>query len=217
MAGFNERLNAVEVKFSNRYDELEKNFTKSKNEMDDMKVTTDDLIRFKDQQERTALQSEPYSKRQNILIHGIEEDKKSVWENRDITIQKLKNFMKDELEMDFDKVPIVDFHRLPQQPLCKLGKRITRPIIVELAYMEDETAIYKAAKNLKKYNRTRREMKQSSPYVYITDHLPRAFQEQRKKLFPYLNKARADKQKTKWPIENVEYCLYVDNEMVNFN
>ena len=217
MAGFNKRLNTVEVKFSNRYDELEKNFTKSKNEMDDMKVTIDDLIRFKDQQEQTALH-ESYSKRQNILIHGIEEeDKKSVWENRDITIQKLKTFMKDGLEMDFDKVPIVDFHRLPQQPLCKLGKRITRPIIVKLAYMEDKTAIYNAAKNLKKYNRTRREMKQSSPYVYITDHLPRAFQEQRKKLFPYFNKARADKQKTKWQIENGEYCLHVDNEKVNLN
>ena len=178
MDGFNERLNAVEVKFSNRCEELEKNFTKSKNEMNDMKVTTNDLIRFKDQQEQTALQNESYSKCQNILIHGIEEDEKSVWENRDITIQKLKIFMKDGLEMDFDKVPIVDFHRIPQQPLFKLGKRITRPIIVKLAYMEDKTAIYKAAKNLKKYNRTRREMKQSSPYVYITDHLPCAFQEE---------------------------------------
>ena len=78
MDGFNERLNAVEVKFSNRYDKLEKNFTKSKNEMNDMKVTIDDLIRFKDQQEQTALQNESYNKRQNILIHGIEEDEKSV-------------------------------------------------------------------------------------------------------------------------------------------
>ena len=82
-----------------------------------MKVTIDDLIRFKDQQERTALQNDSYSKRQNILIHGIEKDEKLVWENRDIAIQKLKTFMKDGLEMDFDKVPIVDFHRLPQQPL----------------------------------------------------------------------------------------------------
>ena len=142
MDRFNERLNAVEVKFSNRCDEIEKNFTKSKNKMDDMKVTIDDLIRIKNQQERTALQNESYSKRQNILIHGIEEDEKSVWENRDITIQKLKTFMKDRLEMDFDKVPIVDFHRLSQQSLFKLGKRITRPIIVKLGYMEDKTAIY---------------------------------------------------------------------------
>ena len=103
---------------------LKKNFTKSKNEMDDMKVTIDNLIRFKDQQERTTLQNESYCKHQNILIHAIEEDEKSVWENRDITNQKLKTFMKDGLEMDFDKVPIVDFHRLPQQPLFKLGKRI---------------------------------------------------------------------------------------------
>ena len=185
--------------------------------MDDTKVTINDLIRFKDQQERTALQNESYSKRQNILIQGIEEDEKSVWENRDITIQKSKSFMKDGLGMDFDNVPIVDFHRLPQQPLFKLGKRITRPIIVKLAYMVDKTAIYKAAKNLKNYNRTRREMKQSSPFVYITDHLLRAFQEQRKKLLPSFNKARADKQKTKWQIENGEYCLFIDNENVNLN
>ena len=83
--------------------------------------------------------------------------------------------------------------------------------------MEDKTAIYKAAKNLKKYNRTRSEMKQSSPYAYITDHLPCAFQEQRKKLLPSFNKAQADKQKTKWQIENGEYCLYIDNEKVNLN
>ena len=217
MDGFNERLNAVEVKFSNCYDELEKNFTKSKNEMDDMKVTIDDLIRFKDQQERTALQNESYSKRQNILIHGIDEDEKSVRKNRDIAIQKLKTFKKNRLEVDFDKVPFVDFHRLLQQPVFKLGKRITRPITVKLAYMEDKTAISKAAKNLKKYNRTRREMKQSSPYVYIIYHLPRAFQEQRKKLLPSFNKARADKQKTKWQIENGEYSLYIDNEKVNLN
>ena len=124
--------------------------------------------------------------------------------------------MKDGLKMDFDKVPIVDFYGLPQQPLFKLGKQITRPIIVKLAYMEDKTAIYKAAKNLKKYNRTRRKMQQSSPYVYITDHLPRAFQEQRKKLLSF-NKAQADKQKTKWQIENGEYCLYIDNGKVNLN
>ena len=96
--------------------------------------------------------------------------------------------MKDGLEMDFDKVPIVDFHRLPQQRLFKLGKRITRLIIVKLAYMEDKTAIYKAAKNLKKYNRTRREMKQSLPYVYITDHLPRAFKNRGRNYSPPLIK-----------------------------
>ena len=59
----NVRLNAVDVKFSNRYNDIEKNLTKSKDEMDKMKVTVDDLMRFKNQQERIVLQNESYSKR----------------------------------------------------------------------------------------------------------------------------------------------------------
>ena len=54
--------------------------------------------------------------------------------------------------------------------------------------MEGKTAIYKVAKNLKMHNWTKREMKHSSPYVFITNHLQRAFQEQRKKLLRALIK-----------------------------
>ena len=114
----------------------------------------------------------------------------------------MKSFTKEGLEIAIDKVPIVDSHRLPQHPLFKLGKRLTRPIVVKLAYMDDKTAIYKVTKNLN--NRTRLELKQSTPYVFITDHLPRTLQEQRKKLIPYFNKARADNPKTKSQIENRE-------------
>ena len=60
-------------------------------------------------------------------------------------------------------------------------------------------------------------MKHSSPYAFITDHLPRAFQKHTKKLLPSFNKARADKQKTKWLIENGEYCLHIDDERVSLN
>ena len=76
--------------------------------------------------------------------------------------------MKDELEMDFDEVPNTDFHRLPQHRLLELGKRITRPIIVKLAYTEHKTAICRVAKIFKNYNRTTRKIKHSSPYVFIT-------------------------------------------------
>ena len=50
-------------------------------ETDETKVRIDNLELFKDQQERTAIQNKSFSKRRNILIHGIEEDKKSVWES----------------------------------------------------------------------------------------------------------------------------------------
>ena len=111
--------------------------------------------------------------------------------------------------MDIDIVRIVDSHRLPQHPLFKLGKRVTRPIIVKLAYVKDKTAIYKATNNLNKYNRTRRELKQSTPNVFITDHLPRAFQEQRKKSIPYFNiklELTIEKQNSKLKTENT-VCL----------
>ena len=52
-----------------------------------------------------------------------------------------------------------------------------RQLIVKLAYMDGKTAIYKGAKNSKKHNRTRRELKQGLPYVVMTEYLPRAFQE----------------------------------------
>ena len=94
MDGFNEKLNAIKLKFSNRCDDIEQKLTHLQDEMDEMKVILDGLVWFKDQQERAALQNETCSKRQNILIHGIEEDEKSIWESRDITTQKLKNLMK---------------------------------------------------------------------------------------------------------------------------
>ena len=84
-----------------------------------MKAKINELEQFKDLHERIALQNESYCKRLNILIHGVENDEKLAWKSRDITTQKLKKFMKEELEMDVDEVPIVDLHRLPQQPLFR--------------------------------------------------------------------------------------------------
>ena len=51
--------------------------------------------------------------------------------------------------------------------------------------------------------------------VYITEHLPKLFQEERKLLMPYFKKARSLKQKTNWRAENGHYCLYIDNIKVD--
>ena len=100
-----------------------------------------------------------------------------------------------------------------EHDIDKAGKLVTRPRIIKLAYTEDKTFIHKAAKNMNKYNQTRRKLKQSPPHVFITDHSPSAFQKQRKKLIPYFNKARADNRKTKRQIENREYCLFIDKRV----
>ena len=51
--------------------------------------------------------------------------------------------------------------------------------------------------------------------IYITDHLPKLFQEERKLLMPYFKKAKSLKKKTIWRAENGHYYLYVDNVKVD--
>ena len=100
IVSLNERLTAVQLKFSNRCDDIEKKVSNSLNEMDEMKAKINELEQFKDLHERTALQNESYSKRLNVLIHGVEEDKKLAWESQDMTTQKLKTIMKEGLETE---------------------------------------------------------------------------------------------------------------------
>ena len=51
---------------------LQKKLTNSQDEMDQMKVMhVDDLVRFKDQQKRMALQNESFCKSQNIVLKNL--------------------------------------------------------------------------------------------------------------------------------------------------
>ena len=71
-------------------------------------------------------QNEAYSKRLNVLIHGIVEDQENPWENRDTTVKLLNNFLTDGLKIDDpDELPLVDIHRLPQRPLYNEKGRVT--------------------------------------------------------------------------------------------
>ena len=54
-------------------------------------------------------------------------------------------------------------------------------------------------------------------YVYITDHLPKAFLMQKRSFMPEIKAARQAKQKTYWKIENGRYNLYVNDVKVEPN
>ena len=57
---------------------------------------------------KMKLQNEAYSKRLNVLIHGIVEDQENPWENRDTTVKLLNNFLTDGLKIDDpDELPLV--------------------------------------------------------------------------------------------------------------
>ena len=159
---------------------------------------------------------ESYDKRLNVLLHGIEEDGDSVWETRDVTLQKIHDFMKEGLQIvDLTSITLTDYHRLPQQPVYRNNCKVNRPVIVKLCNSNDKRLFFCKLKNLKQYNESRK-TRDLKPH-YITDHLPKLFQQERKSLLPYFKQARRMQQKTIWRADNGHYCLFVDGVKVNIN
>ena len=110
---------------------------------------------------------------------------------------KFQNILKDGLKIDEpDVIEFVDIRRLPQHPISSKGKAINRPIIVKLLTLEDKNLIFKSTRNLKDFNGKRKRDDKTSPPIYVTEHLPKKFQEQRKLLLPYYKEAKLKKQKT---------------------
>ena len=57
--------------------------------------------------------------------------------------------------------------------------------------MSDKNKIFKNAKNLKGYNNPPKEDNSNNPTIYITEHLPHKFQQQRKILLPQFKEEEA--------------------------
>ena len=94
---------------------------------------------------------ELYSKRLNILIHGLNESKEA-WEITTQTKTVLTKFFTEGIKIDLNSLSLVDCHRLPQRPIFKQRQEVTRPIVLKLANAFDKRLILKAASKLKKYN-----------------------------------------------------------------
>ena len=136
---------------------------------------------------------ENYQKRMNILVYGIEEDQECAWETRQKTAEKFDHFLYDALKMDPDDVEIEEIHRLPQRPVIKDGKKVIRPIIVKLANATTKHNIFGNLKRLKTYNRAKK--LEGKPLLFVTDHLPKKFLEQKKLLMPHFIQAKKNQQK----------------------
>ena len=92
---------------------------------------------------------ESYSKRLNLLIHGLDETKEA-WETKTQTKSTLAKFFRERLDLDLNSISLVDCHRLPQRPIIKQGQNITRPVIIKLTIAFDKSEIFNSASNLKK-------------------------------------------------------------------
>ena len=137
---------------------------------------------------------ESYDKSFNILFHGLEENSSSAWETRDETFKILQNFMKEDVNIAKpSQIALADYHRLPQQPTYKNKVKMNRPIILKVANAFDKNLIFSNLKNLKAHNARRR--LQSLHSQYVTEHLPKLFQEERKLLLPAFKEARSQNKK----------------------
>ena len=76
----------------------------------------------------------------------------------------------------------------------------------------DKRLIFRSLKYLRRYNETRRSLSLDS--VYLSKHLPKQFQDERKTLLPMYKEAKKCNKKTYWKAENGHYCLYVDGNKI---
>ena len=136
---------------------------------------------------------ESYNKRLNFLIHGLAEIEGSDWETRDQTQLIYNNCMIKGLQLDPVSIPLVDIHRLPQQPVVRGGVNIARPIIIELNNAMDKHKIISNLSNLKAYKLSRQNEQQSAATpprfpksVYITEHLQKMFRNRGRDFCPGL-------------------------------
>ena len=134
---------------------------------------------------------ECYNERLNLLMHGVAEKS---WETKDQTKIVLKIFLFNGLLLDPEEIGVIDVHRLPQTTNPKSLYK-ARPIIVKLATAFDKHSIMRSLKHLRQYNDTQDD---DSPHsstpndyveprkrnIYVTEHLPKFFLDQKKKLMP---------------------------------
>ena len=157
-----------------------------------------------------------YEKSFNILIHGIPEISGNVWEKPMETLEHVHKFMKDGLHIfDPKSLPLANYHRLPQRPIFKFGRKTTRPIIIKLTNVADKRKIFGNLKNLKSYNDSRKALNLNP--VFVTEHLPKKFRQERKLPLPEFKEARRINRKTVWRAEKGNYVLYIDGIKVQRN
>ena len=211
---FEKRLTAHETRIEKlEKDQIEYQKTNSElqNQINEIKMESDQVKRRAKHQE---LLSELYSKRFNYLIYGIDE---IAWEKREQTEKLFRNFLKEGLKIeDPNAIPLADIHRLPQHPIFnKEHKKITRPIIIKFINIFDKHQFTQNLRNLKECNAKGKAKHATASYVYATEHLPKELQKQKKALMPLFLEAKKNKQKTAWKLQDCEYRLFVDNELVD--
>ena len=102
------------------------------------------------------------------MIHSGKRKINNVWETKEESIKSANKLLKKALRIDNpEAIYFADVHRLPQHPVVKNGKNITRPMIILLSNSFNKHQIIKCLKNQAYNNKLNPEPKQPD-YAYIT-------------------------------------------------
>ena len=136
MDNFETRLSQVESMLNERVEKetvivptIVNNFEKLKDRVHALEI-------INQQAQNENIMRDSYSKRMNLLIHGLDESSEA-WESKSRTRDTLSKIFSDGLQLDFNHISLVNYHRLPQRPIFKRGKKITRPVIIKFANVFD--------------------------------------------------------------------------------
>ena len=150
----------------------------------------------------------------NLLIHRLKENKMNQFESRKETYAFFTRFLQEALGLGPDSIQLADIHRLRQHTISKNGKRTTRPII-KLSSVFNKNIILRSLKKLKSYNlKLSSSMGNDFEYIFVTEHLPKNLQLQKKCLLPAFKQAKSERKRATWQIDNAEYCVYVEGRKV---
>ena len=193
-----EKFDAIELKWENKYKALLKRFDELENKQDNEQVL-----------------SEYHNKKYNMIIHKLPEEE-SHWETNIESIDKVRAFFRDDLGVyKADEMRFVNAHRMGLRKTIvdtDTGEKLhTRPLIVRFSCMPDKERVQKKLTELRAYNRNIAYKHR----VFVTDQLPQRMDAQRKLLVEQFKRARKRKVKAKWSVDKYgNYCLYVNNEQV---
>ena len=139
------------------------------------------FVDFKNEVYVRNLAQERYSKRMNVLIHGIEEQPR---ENKEQTNKIVCNFLKEVLHCK--DIKLIDYHRMSSASTKIDSRRSTwRPIICKVSTIEEKCRVFSSLVVLKDYN------KNNNSRIFRTNHLPKPIYLKKKRLIPIAKKAKA--------------------------
>ena len=132
-------LKSENVKLSDQNEKLPGKEDKLTTQVTELEISTNSL-----NEKHEQLESQ--SRRQNLILYDIKESDKETWEQSE---QKVRDYIRDDLQLDDTDIIIERAHRLN-------GKNKPRPLIVKFSFFKDNEIVLKKYREVTKEARLQR-------------------------------------------------------------